>query len=66
MAEALTMHQRQIVELLAEGNTLKQIAELRGVSYPTVSITLARAKARLGISSTIALVVYCIREGIIE
>ena len=62
----LTAKQRQIIELLSEGSTIKQVAELRGVTYSTISITLARAKARLGISSTIALVAYCIREGIIE
>ncbi len=62
----LTLRQREILQLICEGNTNRQIAETLHVSVKTVESHRAQLMDRLGISDLPGLVKYAIRHGIIS
>lgn len=62
----LTARQREIVKLLAEGKTTKEVASLLHVSIRTADTHRANLMSRLHCHSVAELVRYCIRNGIIE
>jgi len=62
----LTSRQREIVQLLAEGKTSKEVASLLTVSVKTVETHRANIMKRLKCHSISDLVVYAIRNGIIH
>jgi DNA-binding NarL/FixJ family response regulator len=62
----LTVRQREILQLLAEGNSTKQIAQRLEVSVKTVETHRAHVKERLGIHELAGLVRYAIRLGIVR
>jgi len=64
-AEILTSRQREILQLLAEGKTTKEIAHLLGVSVKTVETHRAQIMDRLDIRDVPGLVKYAIRIGLI-
>lgn len=64
-AEQLTPRQREILQLLAEGNTAKQVAETLNISVKTVETHRAQLMERLGIHDITGLVRYAIRTGMI-
>ena len=55
---ALTDAEREVVQLLTEGHTPKQIAYMRGVGLSTVRSQLKRAKAKTGANTLAELVRY--------
>ncbi len=61
----LTLRQTQIVQLLAEGRTAKEVATVLHLSTRTVENHKSRILATLNIGSTAELVQYAIRHGII-
>jgi DNA-binding NarL/FixJ family response regulator len=61
----LTGRQREIVQLLAEGKSAKDIAELLNISSRTVEFHKYRVMKDLGLKSTAELVHYAVRHGII-
>jgi DNA-binding NarL/FixJ family response regulator len=61
----LTPRQREVLRLLAEGKSSKQVAHLLGLAGKTVETHRARIMARLGTSSVAELTRYAIREGLI-
>jgi len=63
-AEELTARQRQVLRLLVEGNTMKEIAQLLGVSIKTVEAHRAQLMARLNIHDIPGLVRYAMRTGL--
>lgn len=63
-AQVLTARQREILQLIAEGKTTKQIAALLGVSIKTVETHRADLMERLGIHDLAGLVRYALREGL--
>jgi DNA-binding NarL/FixJ family response regulator len=63
---ALTSRQRQIVQLVAEGKSNEQTAEVLGISARTVETHRAHIMQRLGLSSVVQLVRYAIRNRIVE
>lgn len=63
-AQILTARQREILQLIAEGKTTKQIAALLGVSIKTVETHRADLMERLGIHDLAGLVRYALREGL--
>lgn len=65
-ADRLTSRQREIVQLLAEGKTSKEVAALLAVSVKTVETHRANIMKRLGCHSVSDLVVYAIRNGIMQ
>ena len=62
----LSAREREIIQLLAEGRTSKEIATLLGVAYKTVDTHRTNIMRRLSIHSVADLVRYAIREGIIQ
>ena len=64
-AEALTARQREVLQLVAEGKTLKEIAEILHVSSRTVEFHKYRIMEELGLRSTGELTQYAIKHGIV-
>lgn len=62
--QVLTARQREILQLIAEGRSTKQIAGLLGVSVKTVETHRADLMERLGIHDLAGLVRYALREGL--
>lgn len=61
----LSPRQREILQLVAEGHTSKEIAGLLNVSVKTVEYHKARLMERLGLRSTAELTRYAIRHGLV-
>lgn len=64
--EKLTIREREIVRLLAEGRSNKETAELLGISIRTAETHRASLMRKLSLDSLPALVRYAIRNHIIE
>jgi DNA-binding NarL/FixJ family response regulator len=65
-ADPLTPRERQVLQLVAEGKTTKEIAHLLGVSVKTAESHRSRLMEKLAIHETASLVRYAIRRGVIE
>lgn len=63
--ETLTPRQREILQLIAEGHTAKEIAYTLNLSVKTVETHRAQLMARLGIHDIAGLVRYAIRTGLV-
>lgn len=63
--DPLTARQREILQLLAEGKSAKEIAHLLGLSVKTVETHRAQIMERLDIHDLPGLVRYAIRSGLI-
>jgi DNA-binding NarL/FixJ family response regulator len=64
--EELTSRQREIVQLLAEGRSVKEIAKALDISAKTVETHRAQIMQRLDIHDLPGLVRYAIRKGIVQ
>ena len=64
--ELLTPREEEIVKLVAEAHTTKQIAEVLHLSEKTVENHRANAMRKLGMRDRVELVRYAIRRGLIE
>jgi two-component system response regulator NreC len=64
-SDPLAPRERQVLRLLAEGKTSKEIAALLGLSVATAESYRAHLMAKLDIHETAGLVRYAIRQGII-
>ena len=62
----LTSRQRQVLQLVAEGKTTKEIASLLGVSIKTAESHRASLMEKLSVHETAGLVRYAIRIGLIR
>jgi DNA-binding NarL/FixJ family response regulator len=62
----LTDRQREVLQLLAEGRSLREIASLLQISYRTVRFHKVRIMEELGISKNAELVSYAIKHGMIS
>lgn len=65
-ADPLTPREREVLRLIADGNTTKQVAQKLGVSAKTADAHRTRLMAKLDIHETASLVRYAIRRGLIE
>jgi DNA-binding CsgD family transcriptional regulator len=63
-APDLTAREREVLQLLAEGKTSKQIAIIHQVSVKTVEVHRQRIMKKLGIHNVAQLTKYAIREGL--
>lgn len=61
---SLTPREREVLHLLAEGKSTKQIAALMSVSVKTVSTHRRNMMKKLGVESLAGLIRYAFREGI--
>lgn len=64
--EQLSRRERQVLQLVAEGHTSKQIAQLAGLSMRTVETYRARVTRKLGLKNLSTIVRYALRHGLIE
>jgi len=64
--EKLTSRERQILQLIAEGKTNKQIAGLFFISVKTVETHKANLKEKLEVRTIADLVKYAVRKGIVS
>jgi DNA-binding NarL/FixJ family response regulator len=62
----LTLREREVVQLVAEGNSNKEIAKALEISVKTVETHRAAAMHKLDIHSTAHLVRYAIRKKLVE
>lgn len=62
----LSARERQVLQLVAEGQTTKEIAYTLGISFKTAESHRTRIMAKLGIHETAGLVRYAIRNRLIE
>jgi two-component system response regulator NreC len=65
-ADPLTARERQVLQLIAEGRTTKEIAQLLEVSVKTAETHRSKIMEKLGIHDTAGLVRYAIRRGVVE
>jgi DNA-binding NarL/FixJ family response regulator len=61
----LSEREREIFQLVAEGRTNKEVAELLGISAATVETHRAHILQKLGIHNTAELVLFAVRRGIV-
>jgi DNA-binding CsgD family transcriptional regulator len=62
----LSPREREVVKLIAEGLSSKQIGVRLGISPKTVNFHRSHIKQRLNLRGTAGIVRYAIRQGIIE
>ena len=62
---ALTPRQREILQLVAEGHTSKDIAQRLGLSYRTVETHRNQLMKRLGVTDLTGLVRFAVRSGLV-
>jgi DNA-binding NarL/FixJ family response regulator len=63
--EQLTPRQREVLQLVAEGNSVKEIAQLLHLSVKTVETHRSQLMERLDIHDVVGLVRYAIRVGLV-
>jgi DNA-binding NarL/FixJ family response regulator len=64
--DALSEREREVFQLIAEGNSNKEIAELLSVSPSTVDTHRTHILQKLDVHSTAELVLYAVRRGVIS
>jgi len=62
----LTLREKQVLQLIAEGKTTRDIASMLGISVKTAESHRTRLMHKLDIHETASLVRYAIRHGIIQ
>jgi two-component system, NarL family, response regulator NreC len=65
-ADPLTSRERQVLQLVAEGRTTKEIADVLGISVKTAESHRGHLMQKLNVHETAGLVRYAIRHGVIE
>jgi DNA-binding NarL/FixJ family response regulator len=65
-ASVLTSREKSVVQLIAEGQTNKKIAEVLSISLKTVETHRATAMRKLNLDTTAALIRYAIRNKLVE
>jgi DNA-binding NarL/FixJ family response regulator len=61
----LTSREQEIIQLVAEGNSGKQIASRLGISIKTVETHRAKIARKLGVKSRVDIVRYAMRNGLV-
>ena len=64
--DPLTPREREVLQLVAEGKTCKEIAQLLGVTLNTAETYRTRVMEKLDIHETAGLVRYAVRRGLIQ
>ncbi|MBI4686317.1 MAG: response regulator transcription factor [Nitrospirae bacterium] len=65
-ADPLTDRERQILQLIAEGNTSREIADVLNISASTIDTHRKHIMDKLSIHTTAGLVKYAIKHGIVS
>jgi DNA-binding CsgD family transcriptional regulator len=64
--EALTPRERDVLQLVAEGKSTKQVASLLTISVKTAEYHRTRLMKKLDIHGSVGLTRYAVRHGLIE
>jgi two-component system response regulator NreC len=64
--ERLSVRERQVLQLLADGHSAKESAERLGISAKTIEVHRKNIRQKLGISSIAELTKYAIRMGLTD
>lgn len=64
--DRLTARERQVLQLIAEGKSTKELATVLGISTKTAESHRTRLMQKLDIHETATLVLYAVRRGIIQ
>ena len=65
-AASLTARQREVLQLVAEGNTIKEIGSILNVSPKTVEFHKYRLMEHLDLRTTAELTQYAVKHGIVQ
>ena len=65
-ANPLTARERQVLQLIAEGKSTKEIASILGVSVKTAESHRSRIMQKLDIHETASLVRYAVKRGLVQ
>ncbi len=65
-ADPLTVRERQVLQLIAEGKSTKDAASLLGISVKTAESHRMRLMQKLDIHETASLVRYAVRRGLVQ
>ena len=63
---SLTERERQVLVLIAEGKTTREVGTRLGISYKTADSHRSRILEKLGVHETASMVRYAIRAGLLE
>jgi two-component system response regulator NreC len=64
--DPLTTRERQVLQLIAEGKSTKEVAVVLGISVKTAESHRTRLMQKLDIHETASLVLYAVRRGIVQ
>lgn len=64
--DPLTERERHVLQLIAEGKSTKEVAQVLGVSFKTAESHRMRIMGKLDIHNTAGLVRYAVRRGLIQ
>ncbi len=64
--EPLSLREREVLQLIAEGKTTKEVAVVLGISVKTAESHRTRIMEKLDIHQTASLVRYAIRRGLVQ
>lgn len=64
--DPLTVRERQVLQLIAEGKSTKDVASLLGVSVKTAESHRSRLMQKLDIHETASLVRYAVKRGLVQ
>ncbi len=64
--DPLSSRERQVLQLIAEGKTTKEVATILGISVKTAESHRTRLMEKLDIHETASLVLYAVRQGLIQ
>jgi two-component system, NarL family, response regulator NreC len=64
--EKLTLREKEVLLLIAQGNSNKEIAALLNISVNTVAVHRAHVMDTLGLHKTAELVLYAVKKGLIK
>ncbi len=64
--EKLTLREKEVFQLIAQGKSNKEIAVLFDISVNTVAVHRARIMERLGLHKTAEIVLYAVKNGLIQ
>jgi DNA-binding CsgD family transcriptional regulator len=64
--ETLSQREREILKLVAEGKTSREIAERLSISPKTVDTYRSRLMSKIGVKNLVGLVKFAIRHGLIS
>jgi len=63
--DRLTLREKEVLQLIAQGKSNKEIAVMLDISFNTVAVHRARVMETLGIHRTAELVLYAVKKGLI-